>query len=132
MKVTINNESKKYITLSMLDAARRVVSECKIDECSAADYASFAVNAIGAAYDIGRCVKVLEVSARVAGNCRAWDVWEDSENLDVWIEGTARTADGFCDFGAYISDIWQLSADNSKQIARDHMYKAIYKRTYTA
>ena len=93
------------------------------------DYAVMAVNAIGAAYGIGRCERVFESSARIATNCRVHGLFSDySENLDVWIEGTAKTTDGFVEFGAYLSDIWHIDGENDSDIAFCHMYSQLFKR----
>ena len=129
MKVSITKESKKEIAWYLSEVAKDVCNQMKEDENTVSDYAVMAVNAIGAAYGIGRCERVFESSARIATNCRVHGLFSDySENLDVWIEGTAKTTDGFVEFGAYLSDIWHIDGENDSDIAFCHMYSQLFKR----
>ena len=115
MKVTINAESKKVLTIAELDAAKEIVRQMKEDESSAAEYATCAVNATG-----DYCVKVYEVTAYIMKNCRVWDAYEaGSGTLDVWIDCTARTTNGFKVIGAYLTDIWNISGEDNQT---QHMF----------
>ena len=122
MKVQITAETKKSISAAQLPAARAIVKSCAEDENGAKEYAASAVNAALKATTgaVNGCVKVLEASACVARNCRAWCNYDDnSENLDVWIKASAETVEGFIKIGAYLTDIWQLSGDNDAAIVAD-------------
>lgn len=122
MKVTLTNESKQYLRMSEAPIARKIIEELKEDESTAADYASYAVNAAYSGFG-GVCEKVFEATAKIAKNCRVNDCYlEGSGDLDIWIDATAKTTDGFCVIGAYLSDIWGLCGENDAQVARDYMY----------
>ena len=114
MKVSISKESRRFISLAEAPIAQRIVKDLKEDESSAAEYATLAINAACE----GHCVKVFEAKAVIAKNCRAYGAYfDDSGNLDVWVEATAQTSYGFCIIGAYLSDIWNLDGDNNDEMA---------------
>ena len=125
MKVTLTKKSKENIKASQLDAAREVIRACREDESSAADYAVYAVNCI-MHNQHGSCESILKCSAEVMPNYRAWGLWgNETEDLDVWIEGIADCYDSFVRFGAYLSDIWSITGENCAELSR-YMYKRIY------
>ena len=129
MKITFGKDYKKYLTVEEHEYAKTLIHDMKEDESTPAEYAVYAVNAIGAAYGIGSCERVLECSAEIAGNCRVYDQYGNgSGNLDVWLHGIAKTWDAYIEFGAYLTDVWSLDGENSAEIARDHMYTVIYKK----
>lgn len=129
MKVTFSKEYKRFLTVEQYERAKEIIREMKDDESTAAEYAQYAVNAIGRACGIGSCDKVFECSAEIAGNCRIHDYFGDgSGTLDIWLSGIAKTWDGFVKFGAYLSDIWSISYDTAEDIAKNHMYYEIFKK----
>lgn len=121
MKVTILKEDKRYITLEDAPVVHQIIADMKEDESTAADYAKYAIDA---AYDLRAYgIEVLKASAKIAKNARAWNAYNDhSETLDIWINATAYVnGNEFIIIGAYLSDIWQITCDNRKEIA-SHMY----------
>ena len=121
MKVTISAESKRVVTMEEMKMAKEIVQAMKEDELTAAEYARFAVVALG-----DGCEKVYEATAEIAKNCRAWDTYgEGSGTLDIWIEATARTWNGFVEIGAYLTDIWNISGDNDQT---EHMFIQRFER----
>ena len=121
MKVTMSADSKRIITLEEAPIARAIIANLKEDESTAAEYIRYAINAA-----CGHCEEVYKATATIAKNCRAWNsIIENSADIDVWIDATARTSDGFCIIGAYLTDIWSLSGDNAKEMA-NHMYTRIF------
>lgn len=125
MKVILTKESKQNIKASQLDAAKSIIRMCRDDESSAADYATYAVNCI--MHDkMDWCESILKCSAEIAPNSRVWGLWgNETENLDVWIEGIAECSRCLVRFGAYLSDIWSISGDNAGELS-ERMYKKIY------
>ena len=122
MKVTITAEAKKYITLEEAPIAREIIESMREDEETAAGWAKYAIEA--ACY--GSCEKVYEATATIAKNCRVYDAFgNDSRDLDVWIDATAKTSRGFCIIGFYLTDVWQLSYENQSEIA-SRMYVRKY------
>ena len=120
MKVNMTAESKRILTVEELPVARSIIRQMKEDETSAAEYIRYAVNALG-----NGCAKVYEASAEIAKNCRVWNAYDTGTGtLDIWIEATARTWNGFVEIGAYLTDIWNIS-DNDRQT--EHFYV----RTFT-
>lgn len=116
MKVKMTAESKKAVTIAELDAARNVIATLK-EDMSAAEVARMAINAAMRKYN-DTCDTVLEATAEIAKNIRVYDaICENSGKLDVWIQATARTMEGFCIVGAYLTDIWTLNGDNAEECA---------------
>ena len=127
MKIKVTKETKRIVTLDEMEQAAKIIKfEREEDEWEAANYAELAVNAALHAYH-GRCEKVMEASAEIAKNCRIRDYYhDDSRTLDVWINATARTSEGFIIIGAYLSDINDITGSNQEEIAR-HMYVRRFK-----
>lgn len=126
MKVAITKDSKRVITLDKMPAVRRIIEEFRKDEMKPADYVECVARYISGT----NCVKILDASAEIALNQRAWnDITDNSENLDVWIKFTAfcepYPEDMFLMCGVYISDIWKLTSDNA-----DEMMKNMYIRKF--
>ena len=129
MKVKITKEAKQWLTLAEAPAAQSIIRDMKEDAWGAKEYAVMAVNCIGNA--IGKhynwCSKVLEADAEIAGNRRIWNAYdENSGRLDVWVNFTARTTDGFIEGGAYLTDIWNITGENQPELA-GHMYYRRYE-----
>lgn len=129
MKVRLEKESKKYITLAEAPIVHEIIADMKEDESTAADYAKYAIEA---AYNLRAYnVEILKASAKIARNARAYNLYSDhSANLDVWVDATGyvTTSNGneFIIIGAYLSDIWQITSDNALEIAAN-MYIRRFK-----
>jgi len=124
MKVSITKESKKILTLDEASAARKMILDLKEDPCLT-DYAEMAVAfASRTNHSNDCCKKILEVSARIAKNCTVWNYYhDDSRDLDVWVEITARTNNGcFYMIGAYLSDIWTIGPEDQDREIASRMY----------
>lgn len=118
MKVKLEKDYRKLYTLEKLDMAKAVIAaEAKDDEFSAKDWAEYAIREALRNED-GSLVEILKAEARTAMNCRAWNEYGETENMDVWISFLAETTKGFIEGGAYLSDIWDTGAVEYKQ----HMY----------
>lgn len=124
MKVKLEPDYRRFYSLEDIDHAKAVMAYEKEDESTAADWAGYAVReALKDTGDYDR--EVLQVTARTAKNCRAWDAYgEGTGDMDIWIEALARTANGFIEIGAYLSDIWQTGGTDY----RPHMYIQRYGR----
>lgn len=118
MKVALEKEYRKYYTLEDLERAKAVISYEKEDEETVKGWAEYAAReALNGTNDFLR--EVIKADAHTARNCRAWNAYGDgTQDMDVWIDFTAETADGFLKGGAYLSDIWQTGAVEYKH----HMY----------
>lgn len=123
MKVIINNESKRQLLVSDLPEAKAIVKSMKEDdEYTPAQYLTMAVNCIG----FGWTHTVYEATARISKNCHIWNAFsETSGELDIWIEGVAKTSSGFVEIGAHLTDIWAITGDNADEIA-DRMWTRRY------
>lgn len=126
MKVRLEKEDKKYITLAEAPIVREIIVDMKEDEETAAGWAKYAISAAYNGYTYN--VEVMKASAKIAKNARVWNAYNDhSKKLDVWIDATAYVnCDEFIIIGAYLTDIWQISSDNYKEIA-SHMYIRRFK-----
>lgn len=124
MKVTLEKNYREYYTLEDLDIAKQIIKEEKEDEFTAKEWAKMAVGeALKDSSDF--LIEVLSATATTGGNADAWDRYFDgSRHMDVWIEATAKTCDGYIEIGAYLSDIWQTGAEPYKH----NMYIQKYER----
>lgn len=120
MKITMNAETKKYLTLAVLPIAKQIIKDMKDDET---DYAEMAARI---ATKSGYVIKVYESKAIIAGNCRVWNLFGESGTLDVWIDFTAHTSEGFVIGGCYLSDLWKADGENEDYI-RNHMFIRNFK-----
>ena len=119
MKVTMDKDSRKVITLEEAPIVKRIINEMKEDESTAAEYITYAINAANK----GSIIKVYEATATIAKNRRASNCYgENTWDIDIWIHGTAQTYNGFIIIGAYLSDIWSLTSENHEFIAQNHFY----------
>lgn len=128
MKVKITKESRRSLYMSQEAAARAVVDSARESDDTVEEWArSAAVLVLESCDDF--IDKVITAEASVMPNSRiGWDAFcTGSENLDVWIEGSAKGYNTFCEFGAYLSDLWGVCHDNHSEVLR-HMFKVIYKR----
>lgn len=121
MKIAITAEAKKYITLADMPAVRKVIDSFKDDGCTVKEYAEQAARIASG----NNSVKVLECSAKIAGNCRVWDRFDNgTAQFDVWVDFTAIISNGFDGIimgGAYISDLWDATGNNDEEV-RSHMF----------
>lgn len=110
MKVMLQKNYKDIYTVNDLERAKRVIQYEREDEFSAKDWAEYAVRE--ALRDTGDYLQeVLKAEAHTSRNCKAWNCYdEDSQDMDVWLEVIAKTAYGFVECGAYLSDVWQTGA----------------------
>lgn len=125
MKVTLLKEDKKFITLDEAPIVRRLIASMKEDESTPEEYITYAINA---ACDCPSGIDIMKASAKIYKNNRVWNAYSDnSGNIDIWIKATAYiNGDEFVIIGAYLSDIWQISGDNAKEIA-SRMYIRRFK-----
>lgn len=124
MKVRMADDYKKFFTLEDVARAKMVIKyEKENDEETVKGWAEYAVNeAAKGLHDY--CVEILKAEAKTAKNYRVWNAYGDgTEDMDVWIEATAKTCDGFIEVGAYLSDIWQTGAVEYVH----HMYVKYYE-----
>ena len=117
MKVKLENDYRKMYTLEKLDLAKAVIAAEKEDELSAKEWAEYAVGEALRNEDES-LVEILKAEATTAMNCRAWNKYGETEDMDVWISFVAETTKGFVKGGAYLSDIWETGGTEYKQ----HMY----------
>ena len=130
MKVRLEKEDKKYITLAQAPLVREIIADMKEDEIKPEEYAEMAVRA---AYSntLVFNVEVLKATARIVKSSKAWNVMSDhSEDLDIWVEATAYVSlsDSYecIMIGTYLSDIWHITEDNKEEIA-SYMYIRRFK-----
>ena len=90
MKVKLDKDYRKLYTLEKLDMAKAVIAAEKEDEMSAKDWAEYAVNEALRNEDES-LVEILKAEARTAMNCRAWNRYGETEDMDVWISFLAET-----------------------------------------
>lgn len=118
MKISITKESKQYLTVNEFEIAKRIVKEF-----AATTSETVEEYARQAAYIVdGTVEEVYKATASIARNNRVYNALAtDTESLDVWIDATAKTQNGFVIVGAYLSGLWTATGENSEEIA-SHMY----------
>lgn len=116
MKVKLDKNYRELYTLSDFERAKAVIKFMKEEDSSTVkEYAEYAVRE--ALRDTGVYDReIITAEAHTAGNRRVWDAYgEGTASMDVWIEALARTSEGFIEFGAYLTDIWQTGSEPYKQ-----------------
>lgn len=118
MKVKLEARYKDLYTISEYEAAKRVIKAVAEDMSTVMEWAEYAARE--AVRDTDDCIsEVLLADAHTALNARVYDaIAEDTGHMDVLVHGLARTFDGFVEFSAYLTDIWQTGAVDYRQ----HMY----------
>lgn len=112
MKVTMQENYRNIYTLNQVVIAKELIKYAKDDEATPADYAVFAIRD-ALRNSIDGIERVIEAKATTALNSRVWNrYFDNSENLDIWVEATAKTFDGFIEVGMYLSDIWELGPES--------------------
>lgn len=123
MRVMMTDDSKKIITLAEAPYALQIIEELK-EDTGLQEYARMAANVAGGNYNY----EILKATAEIARNQNVWDQYgEGTGTLDVWLKiyAFARYA-GFYEIYVYLSDIWQITADNTDEI-RDRMLIGHYE-----
>lgn len=112
MKVTLEKDYKAYYTINDLEEARQVIAFMKEDTSKPADYAlSAAQHICSRRFPADYVVEILKATAETARNKGEWNAYGASGDKDVWIDFIAKTAYGFIEGGAYLTDIWQLDGE---------------------
>lgn len=121
MKIQIKNDTKKYFTLADLAAIQAIRKEFAENK---EDFTFEIELAISVAAGVNLSMKnVLKAEISAALNERVYNYYnDDSGRVDLWLEIKAYDSYfGFYDIGCYLSDIWQIGADNRDEI-KSHMY----------
>lgn len=123
MKVKLESKYKDLYTISEYEEAKRVIKVLAEDDSNVMEWAEYAARE--AVRDTDDCInEVLMADAHTAKNARAWHaIADETGHMDVWVHGLARTFDGFVEFSAYLTDIWQTGAVEYKE----HMYIRYFK-----
>lgn len=123
MKVMITDDAKKIITLAEAPYARQIIEDLK-EDTGLQDYARMAANVAGGNYGY----EILKATAEITRNRNVWDQYgEGTGMLDVLLKIYAFSRyRGFYEIHVYLSDIWQITADNTDEI-RDRMWIELYE-----
>lgn len=118
MKIKFTAEQKKYITVAELPEVKKIIAEMK-EDTGLKEYAEIAARI--ASRD--NSVEILKAEAEIAKNQRVFNRYTDeSGNLDIWLTVYAfNSYKGFYTIGAYLSDIWESTGDNTEEL-RGYMY----------
>lgn len=118
MKIKFAAEQKRFITVAELPEVKKIIADMK-EDTGLKDYAETAARI--ASRD--NCNEILKVEAEIAKNQRVINRYSDkSSNLDIWLTVYAfNDYKGFYKIGAYLSDIWESTGDNSEEL-RNYMY----------
>ena len=119
MNVKLTEIGKKIISVSELPEAKKIIQEMKEDS-GIKEYAQIAANV--AVENLGK-IEILKTTAEITKNQRVYNYYsENSGNIDIWITVYALNRySGFYVIGAYLSDIWNVTGENSDEI-RQRMY----------
>lgn len=124
MKVSLDKGYEKYFTIEDLGRAKEVIKyEKENDGFTAKDWAEYAVKEALRGTD-DWLDKIVSAEAYATKNRRVLDAYgDDTGTIDVWVEAVAKTAFGYIEIGAYLSDIW----DTGDTPYKEHMYIRYYK-----
>ena len=120
MKVLLPKDYKKYFTVKEYEIAKEIIKIEKEDASTAKDMAEYAVREALKNDDLCYLEEILEAKAEVCRNkYQSYDkiydrYFEGSQLMDVYISGVARVSFGYLEFGAYLSDIWEIDARECK------------------
>lgn len=115
MRVTLEKEYKRFITLEEAPLVRRFIANMKEDDFPIMDAAKMAVE-VACGWG-ANCVKIYEAKATFAKNQRIYNWYnEDTRDFDVWIETTAQATNGFYIVGMYLTDIHSITGDNYEEL----------------
>lgn len=123
MKVMMTDDAKKIITLAEAPYARQIIEDLK-EDTGLQDYARMAANVAGG----NSGYEILKATAEITRNRNVWDQYgEGTGMLDVLLKIYAFSRyRGFYEIHVYLSDIWQITADNTDEI-RDRMWIELYE-----
>ena len=123
MKVMMTDDAKKIITLAEAPYARQIIEDLK-EDTGLQDYARMAAIVAGGNYGY----EILKATAEITRNRNVWDQYgEGTGMLDVLLKIYAFSRyRGFYEIHVYLSDIWQITADNTDEI-RDRMWIELYE-----
>lgn len=122
MKVYLTEHSKDLLKVSELPVAKNLIRIFADDE---GDYAKMAATLVTGT---NNCI-LLKEKAEISKNCRIWDAYyTGSKDIDIWINiYVFAPLIGFYDIGFYVTDMWDLSYNNRKEI-KSRMFIEEYKR----
>lgn len=124
MKIGYSKDYKRVFTLADMENAKRFEAAHKTaSDDGKIDFKWEIEAAINEAIGNEIIVKVFEYKAEFAKNCRAWNIYKDTQDMDVWLTATAKTTAGFIEIGAYLSDTWKIGGEEVKH----HFYIVNYK-----
>lgn len=121
MKVkAIAKDTGRWMTLDEKPLAQRLVKEEGVVEADIREVTRSAADAwLQGMTEAGRIDsdwsgEVIRADAQVAKNCRIDRnyYFEGSWDLDIWIDATVETLNGFLKFGFYLSEAWSICSDN--------------------
>lgn len=118
MRVKFTKEMKGIVTVSELPAVREVLDVMK-EDAGLKEYAATAARIAARS----NTVEILKAEAEIAKNRRVFNRYSDiSRDFDIWLTVYAFDAyKGFYTIGAYLSDIWDSTGENSEEL-RSYMY----------
>lgn len=112
MKVKLTSKVRASLYNWEILVSNVIIKNMSEDDTSAKDAAKIAAKAIAGT----NSVEILRVDATMARNARIFGrYFEESGQMDVWIDFTAMTDEGFIIGGAYLTDIWDLSDDDREE-----------------
>lgn len=124
MKIITNSpDIKRWMTVEEAEQLPHFLKGLK--ECfdsKTPDFTSEA-NAVASLFDASEVIKT--ESAEVCRNPLAYGRILDGSSFDVWIKIIAGSFDTIYRIGFYLTDAWDISADNKEAIKR-----GMYVRTY--
>lgn len=122
MKIKIDEEAKKILTLSDLPIVRQILKNYRDNEDDLSGSIETLKNIFGA-------TEIISSTAKISKNSRIYNYFnENSNNIDIWIDATfyenysSENKGGvFYIVGAYLTDIYQSTGENWKEL-QSRMY----------
>lgn len=113
MKIIYSDRSKEIITLAEKPIADEIIDS--LAEDTADNYTQIIARTASGHND---SFEILKVTAEIAKNGRVFEAYGiGTKNLDIWMEIYAfNSYAGFYEIGCYLTDIWEITADNAEEI----------------
>lgn len=118
IKINLPENYKKVYTIEDVEIMKELARNFNDQTAEEAGIAD-AANTLARLFDSS--AKVLEAEAETAKNARIYDYYTGAKDVDIWITVKILGWQDFYIVGAYLSDIWSITGDNTEEL-KSRMY----------
>lgn len=118
IKINLPENYKKVYTVEDVEIMKELAKNFNDQTAEEAGIAD-AAESLARLFDSS--AKVLEAEAETAKNARVWDYYTGAKDIDIWITIKFLGWSDFYIIGAYLSDIWSITGENTEEL-KSRMY----------